>query len=337
MTPRELVHATMEFRNKDGRVPRDLWTLPWATKRYPDMMKKLRTEFPDDIATAPNILKNPGVERGDSCAVGEYIDAWGCRFYNIHPGVIGEVKDPLVKDEDWEDMDNVHIPYEQLDFDVDQANQFCRNTDKFVKAACCPRPFEQMQFIRMSENLYMDLIDQPENMKKFMSKMHTFYCDLVEKWAKTEVDAIMMMDDWGSQRSLLINPKLWDEIYRPMYKDYIDIAKRYGKKTMMHSDGYTLDIYPRMIELGLDAFNTQIFCIGLDKLEQYKGKITFWGEIDRQHLLPEGTTEDIEKAVKEVYERLWDNGGCIAQCEFGPGGRPENVYTVYKTWDELRK
>ena len=104
----------------------------------------------------------------------------------------------------------------------------------------------------------------------------------------------------------------------------------------MHSDGYTLDIYPRMIELGLDAFNTQIFCMGLDKLEQFKGKITFWGEIDRQHLLPEGTTQDIEKAVKEVYSRLWCDGGCIAQCEFGAGAKPENVYAVYQTWASLR-
>ena len=105
----------------------------------------------------------------------------------------------------------------------------------------------------------------------------------------------------------------------------------------MHSDGNTLDIYPRMIELGLDAFNTQIFCIGLEQLEKYKGKITFWGEIDRQHLLPDGSTEDIENAVKAVYERLWSDGGCIAQCEFGPGAKPDNVYTVFRTWDEVKR
>ena len=57
--------------------------------------------------------------------------------------------------------------------------------------------------------------------------------------------------------------------------------------------------------------------MGLDQLEQYRGKITFWGEIDRQHLLPNGTTKDIDDAVKEVYSKLWANGGCIAQCEFG--------------------
>lgn len=103
----------------------------------------------------------------------------------------------------------------------------------------------------------------------------------------------------------------------------------------MHSDGNTLAIYPRLIDLGLDALNSQIFCMGVDQLEQYKGKITFWGEIDRQHLLPNGSKEDIVQAVKQVKERLWDNGGCIAQCEFGPGAKEENVYTVFETWNQL--
>lgn len=336
MTSRELVYATLEFRNKSGRVPRQMWLLPWAETHHGDMIKKIQTEFEEDIVTAPVSLKKPTVTKGDPYKVGEYIDDWGCRFSNIHEGIFGEVKEALVKDEEWADMDNIHIPVEWLDFDVDEVNAFCRNTDKFVLSGHCPRPFEQLQFIRTTQELYMDLMDPSENMLTFMKKMHAFYCDLMEKWAKTEIDGLYFMDDWGSQQSLLINPKLWDEYFRPMYKDFIEIAKRYGKKTFMHSDGYTLDIYPRMIELGLDAFNTQIFCMGLDKLEQFKGKITFWGEIDRQHLLPEGTAQDIEKAVKEVYGRLWCDGGCIAQCEFGAGAKPENVYAVYQTWASLR-
>ena len=87
-----------------------------------------------------------------------------------------------------------------------------------------------------------------------------------------------------------------------------------------------------MIELGLDALNSQIFCMGIEKLEQFRGKITFWGEIDRQHILPEGTPEQVEEAVKSVKESLWAGGGCIAQCEFGPGARPENVEAVFRAW-----
>lgn len=335
MTSRELVNATLNFENHSGKVPRQMWTLPWAEENAEKMLKKIQTEFPDDIVTAPAILKKPTIAWGNPYAVGEFTDEWGCKFTNIHRGVIGEVKEALVKDEDWEDWENIHIPVELLDFDVEQVNAFCKNTDKFVIAGACPRPFEQLQFIRTTQEFYMDLVEPPANMLKFMEKMYAFYCELLEKWAKTEVDALNFMDDWGSQNGLLINPVAWDKYFRPFYQEFIQIAHRNGKKTFMHSDGNTLDIYPKLIDMGLDALNSQIFCMGIDNLEKYKGKITFWGEIDRQHLLPEGSKDDIVHAVKEVREKLWDYGGCIAQCEFGPGAKEENVYTVFETWNKF--
>lgn len=182
----------------------------------------------------------------------------------------------------------------------------------------------------------MDLMDPPKEMLEFMERMHDYYCRLLTKWAQTDVDALMYMDDWGSQQSLLISPELWKKFFKPMYRDYIDIAHKHGKKMFMHSDGYILAIIPELIDMGLDAVNSQIFCMGVENLAQFKGKITFWGEIDRQHLIPHGTPEQIEQAVHSVYDTLWDNGGCIAQCEFGPGANPDNVRKIFDTWNSIR-
>jgi hypothetical protein len=143
------------------------------------------------------------------------------------------------------------------------------------------------------------------------------------------------MDDWGAQSALLISPALWRQYFKPMYRDFAQIAHSTGKKIFMHSDGHILSIYPDLIEIGIDALNSQLFCMGIENLKPFAGKITFWGEIDRQHLLPNGTVNDIDQAVTKVYENLWHNGGCIAQCEFGPGGKPENVRQVYESWDRL--
>lgn len=335
MTPRELVQQTLEFKNTSGRAPHDLWLLPCAVDDYPDMLKKIEEDFPSDFVRVPAALKVGTKTSGDPNRIGEFTDEFGCTFQNIQNGIIGEVKVPLVQDDDWEDAAKVHIPEEWLTFDIEQVNAFCRNTDRYRIAGVCPRPFERLQFLRGTENLYIDLMDPPKKMLEFIEKLHDFYCRLLTKWAETEVDALNFMDDWGTQRSLLINPKLWVKYFKPMYKDYIDIAKRKGKKTFMHSDGHTLEIYPHLIELGLDAFNSQIFCMGVENLKQFKGQITFWGEIDRQHILPYATKQEVADAVKLVYENLWENGGCIAECEFGAGAKPENVYTVFETWDQL--
>ena len=77
------------------------------------------------------------------------------------------------------------------------------------KTSCCftghrnrdlpfqPRPFEQLQFIRGTENLMMDLMDPPPKMLAFLERMHNFYCELLEKWARTEVDGLGFMDEIG--------------------------------------------------------------------------------------------------------------------------------------------
>ena len=282
-------------------------------------------------------MQQTPLTKGDPYAIGEYTDEWGCLFTNIHGGIIGEVKQPLVQEDDWSDAGRVHIPEELLSFDIEQVNASCKEkADAFLMCGCCPRPFEQLQFIRGTANLYMDLMDPPPAMLDFMEKMHDFYCRLLTKWAQTDVDALNMMDDWGSQNDLLISPRLWEEMFQPMYRDYIRIAHSHGKKMFMHSDGNTLRIIPKLIDLGLDAINAQLFCIGVDQLAPFRGKITFWGEIDRQHLIPHGTRAEIDAAVRQVYDTLWSDGGCIAQCEFGPGANPDNVYRIYEMWDSLR-
>lgn len=336
MTSRQIVYDTLEFRNP-VRAARQMWTLPGAEWQYPEEMARLRREYPGDFGDVNVVLSQPTIARGDMYRHGESVDDWGCRFTNIHEGVIGEVKNPLIpaEDEDWDNVDRIHIPVELLSFDMDAVNVSCRESDKFMMCGCCPRPFEQLQFIRGTENLMMDLMDPPPKMLAFLERMHNFYCELLEKWARTEVDGLGFMDDWGSQRSLLINPKLWKQMFLPMYRDYIDIAHSHGKKIFMHSDGYILDIIPSLAEAGLDAVNSQLFCMGLDNMKHLKGTIIFWGEMDRQHLLPNGTVAEIRQAVRDVYNTLWDQGGCIAQLEFGPGARPENVEATYDEWNRV--
>ncbi len=332
VTSRELVWQCLRFE-EPVRAPRQLWTLPWAETRYPEAIKAIQGRYPADLVGAPAFHRDPVPIQGNNTSVGVFVDEFGCEFVNIQEGVIGEVKHPQIKD--WDvDGDKVRFPREQLTIDRDKINAWCAGREEFVLAGYCVRPFEQLQFLRGSAELYVDLMIRPESLTAFIKRLHDFYCEALELWAKTDVDALTFMDDWGSQQSLLINPQLWRELFKPLYRDYIDIAHGADKAMFMHSDGYTLDIYPDLIELGLDAMNSQLFCMGVERLAPYAGKITFWGEIDRQHILVEGTPEDAEAAVALVHRHLWKQGGCIAQCEFGPGANPDTVEAVFAAWDK---
>jgi hypothetical protein len=341
MTSRELVTKTLGFKNTSGVVPRDLWTLPWAYNNYGDWVDRILAEYPPDIMIVPDSHKTyakKSIARGNPYEPGEYTDEWGAVFTIIQRGVWGEIKHPIVSadDEDWNDVSRVHIPEELLTLDTAKVNEFCASSDKFVLSGDLARPFERMQFLRGTEMFYIDLATENSGMLKMLEKVHDFYCRLTELWCKnTNVDGFFAMDDWGSMRGLLINPEVWIKRFKPLYRDYVDIAHKYGKKFFFHSDGHTLDIIPHLIDLGFDAVNLQIFCIGIEKIAQFKGKITFWGEMDRQHLLPRGTSEEIDAAVKKVRSAIWADGGAIAQCEFGAGANPLNVRQMFESWTQV--
>ena len=332
MDSRKTVLKTLEF-DSPKRIPRHLWSLPWTKNNYPNELNEIIKRYPSDIDVAPGFGEKSPLIRGDAYKVGTYIDDWGCIFSNMHDGIIGEVKEALIKDDEWENWNDIRFPKEYLTIDKERINTFCKNSDKFLIAGNVLRPFERLQFLRGTENLFVDLITRPPNMIKFLEKLHNFYLDVYENWAKTDIDAIMIMDDWGSQNSLLINLETWRQVFKPMYREYADIGKKYNKKVFMHSDGFILPIYDDLIEIGIDAINSQIFCMGIDKLSKYSGKITFWGEIDRQNLLPNASEKDIENAVNEIMNNLYSNGGVIGQLEFGPGAKPENVKKAFETWD----
>ncbi|HDL17484.1 MAG TPA: methyltransferase, partial [Bacteroidetes bacterium] len=62
------------------------------------------------------------------------------------------------------------------------------------------------------------------------------------------------------------------------------MAKANGKFAFMHSDGHISEIYTELVEVGVDAINSQLFCMDMVELaKSVKSKITFWGEVDRQH------------------------------------------------------
>jgi len=239
------------------------------------------------------------------------------------------VKNPQLKD--WAQARNLRFPRERLEVDLAAVSAFCRGTDRFVLAGTCPRPFERLQFLRGSENLYLDLNQPSRELLEFLERLHAFYMEELEIWAGTEVDALTFMDDWGSQRSLLVAPQLWRDLFKPLYADYISLAHDHGKHAFMHSDGHITEIIPDLIEIGLDAVNSQVFCMGVEELgERFAGEITFWGELDRQQILPRGTPAEVRDAALKMRDALYRDGGLIAQCEFGPGARPENIRAFFE-------
>ncbi len=338
-TPRELVHRCLRLEEPE-RIPRDLWVLPWAEERFPEEVEELRARFPGDLVAAPRMYAPSLRVRGERYSVGAYVDEWGCTFENAHGGVIGEVKAPLITDV--RDCSACRPPWEILPEDEraarDRVDRFCEQTDRFVLADCCPRPWERMQFLRGSAEAMMDLVEPEKGARELIGRIHEFHLRELELWASTRVDALWFMDDWGSQNAMLVDPRTWRELFKPLYRDYCELAHAAGKFAFMHSDGCITDILEDLVEVGVDAINAQLFTMDIAELgERFRGRIAFWGEIDRQQVLRSEDPAVVREAVREVARHLHDpRGGIIAQLELGPGVLPRNVSIAFEEWERVQ-
>ncbi|MCC6442866.1 MAG: methyltransferase [Armatimonadetes bacterium] len=337
-TSREIMTRCLKFEHPE-RMPRDLWALPWADWTFPETMARLRGRFPSDIGGPAYVYQPSPRVQGDPYRIGTYVDEWGAIFTNIQAGMIGEVRTPALADiKDWR---QITPPYEILPEDPlkarDAVNRSCAASEKFILAGC-PRPWERYQFLRGSENAMLDIMEPECGAEGFLQAIHNFYLTEMEFWVTTDVDAIAFMDDWGAQNQLLIPPRIWRELFKPLYKDYCDLAHSNGKFIFMHSDGHISEIYEDLVEIGVDAINSQLFCMDMaDLSHRFKGKIAFWGEIDRQHVIPSPDPQMGRNAVREVARHFYDPaGGVIAQFEFSAGGNPDTVLAIFEEWEAVQ-
>ena len=333
MTSRERIIKALNFEETD-RLPRDLWFLESCRINYGEEVDRVAEEYPSDIGYPRYDPPRMPYQVGTTGLDLKYVDEWGCGWEAKEPGIIGEVVNRPIKD--WSDLQSYRPPFQLVGKGMDRVNESCAQSDKFMLTGCCPRPFERMQFLRGSEQLYLDLAYGDKEVRQLCDMVHDYYMKEARAWMKTDVDGLMMMDDWGSQNALLISPDMWKQIFKPLYRDYCDLAHSHGKQVFMHSDGMIEAIYPHLIEIGVNALNSQLFSMDIEKLgRKYGGKITFWGEMDRQNLLPLGTREDIESAVKRLLKAFSHfDGGFIAQCEWGGDVSSENIRAVFGAFNQ---
>jgi len=299
---------------------------------------RLLAMYPRDIAYPSGL--HYGASRyctGEPYRIGRYTDEFGAVWEVLEDGVAGEVKDPILKTPG--DLDQYRLPWELLDEAVyaDQTSAY-KATDKYVLGGTFVRPFERMQFLLGTEELFVQIATEDPMFLRLRDMLHEFNLKNVQLVASLAVDGVQFMDDWGSQRALLISPDAWRKYYKPMYKEYCEIIHSKGKHVFFHSDGYTEAIIGDLIEIGVDALNTQLFCMDIEKLaETHGGKIAFWGEMDRQYILPFGTPEEVRQSVRRLGNALLKEKrtGLIAQFSWETVTPFENAAAAFEEFSRL--
>ena len=256
----------------------------------------------------------------------DYIDSWGSGqsevtpdfwYPGVHPIVDAATLEEIETYAGWPDMDDpsriahVREAGEQL---------AVQNEYAILGTPWLLFPFERAHAMQGMEMFLLNMAMNPEFARALLEKISNLCKTLMGHFLRElgdNVDIIKIGDDLGTQESMMVSPKMYREILKPIHADLISFIKERTKaKVFFHTDGDVVPIIDDFIEIGVDILNPIQTSAGkmsdLPALKKRFGRnIVFCGGIDTHQVLPHGTTEEVRQEVRRVMEILGPGGGLM--------------------------
>ena len=303
MTPREVIHAVLRHE----RPP----YVPWSFRFTHEAREKLVAHFgtPD----LEPILGNHFLELGSD--IGFFEALGGERFRDV----FGVVWDRSV-DKDIGMVEGQVLPEPTLDayafpdprdgrFFADIPQRIARFPDRFRVFCLGFSLFERAWTLRGMENLYRDFHDHPGFVRALLDRIADYNIAQVRQALTHDIDAVYFGDDWGQQRGLLMGYPLWKEFIRPVLARVYGVVRAAGRRVIIHSCGDVDGLFDDLIGLGVDCFNPfqpEVMDVPA-LLPRYRSRLTFWGGLSTQRVLPYGTAAEVTQAAERLLE--WGREG----------------------------
>ena len=181
--------------------------------------------------------------------------------------------------------------------------------------------FEMAWHMVGMEKFMLDMAAREAYIEPLLDKTMEFSIGIAKQLAGLGVGGLWFGDDFGAQNGMMISPKMWRTIFKPRFAEVFQEVRSVNPNVlvMYHCDGAISPILNDLIEIGLDVFNpVQPNVPGhepQDLKSKFGDRLSFWGAIDQQHVLPLGTADEIEQDVAQKIQILGAGGGYMCSPE----------------------
>jgi len=201
--------------------------------------------------------------------------------------------------------------------------------------------FERAWSLCGMENVLMNMIDEPDFTNDLLDTICEYNLKIIDIANEYPFDGFYFGDDWGQQKGLIMGPVFWREYIKPRMKRMYERAKKNGKYIIQHSCGDIHELFPDLIDIGLDCYQTfQPEIYDIEKIKNnYGNDLTFWGGISTQRLLPYATTEEVKRETIRIMRIMGKNGGYIAAPTHAVPSDvpPENILAMLEVFMNQKK
>ena len=175
--------------------------------------------------------------------------------------------------------------------------------------------FETAWLMRDMQDFMLDLLLQEEIAHAICEKITEIRIRQARHFARAGVDILRLGDDMVSQQGLMMSRQTYRTFFLPRIHEIIRAAKEVNPDIIvfMHSCGKVEDLIDDLIEAGVEVLNPlQPECNNLQIIHsKYKDRLSFWGGIGVQSVMPHGSPDEVMQKVRETTELLGQDGGFL--------------------------
>jgi uroporphyrinogen decarboxylase len=274
---------------------------------YTELLLKLGNDIVGIGACSPKHC--PTREIGD----GIYINEWKIKYKKI--GYYVEmIEHPLMHAETISDVDSYDFPEPLAEGRFDHAK---RMVEKYAKQYAICGVFELSWYLVGMEKFLIDLSMKKAYVFTLIDRIMEYSIGVAKELIKLGADIIWLGDDVGIQDGMMISPEMWREVFKERMRFVIGQLKNENPniKIAYHCCGSYFPIMQDLLEIGIDIFNAlqpKAKNMNLKKIKNTFGtKVSLFGGIDIQEVMPFGSLPDIEREVKRVTREAAAGGGYI--------------------------
>jgi uroporphyrinogen decarboxylase len=316
----------------------------WYTK----MDERILQYFDIDFRRVGDILE-PENSLSGKISETEYVDCWGVR--RVYTGMYWDIKESPLKGASIEDLEKYPWPeagkisMKQMDEFRAQAKKLYEETDYVI---CAEHPvygvMELGCWMCGFDDFLFRMAAEPEFVTAFFDKVLAYQKEVIEIYYGAVGEYIHFTtsgDDFGTQTGPFISPLMFEELVKPYYAERISHTKKFTRaRYFHHTCGSVHALIPSLLDAGVDILNPiqpNARSMEPGRLKKDFGdRLTFWGGIDTQHLLPKGSVDDVKREVFKVLDQISPNGGYVLSPAHNiqPDVPPENIAALFEAGKE---
>lgn len=273
------------------------WTSPNVFGKYEQKAGELLDKYPSDIAAMnfklPEVFKAPEDDN-------EY------RWVNFNePQGGGTVAiDSKSAISDWQQLDGILADFPNPGY----KGMFPDNPvddGRYRLGGMWFCFFERLWMLRGMSNALVDFYTDPESVHRLFRALTNFYMRAME-CGKNELnlDGIFTSDDIGTQTGTFFSPQIFNEFFKPYYKELVAKAHSLGMHFWLHTCGNVELFLPDFIDIGLDVIHP-IQKYTMDErviAEKFGRDICIWAGFDVQRIIPYGTSEEVRSEIRFMID-----------------------------------